>query len=130
MNADRVEDLVRIAAGALNADFDQIEARISWATVAALAAYPTDFCPLQAAEIMWVDVYGAYMRVLAGGDLRVVRVPFPRTVRDERDCRSMLTMMAQAAWENTAKYSPVRALPLPCLTSPCAAKLWIMRAGV
>jgi hypothetical protein len=42
-----------------------------------------------------------------GEKARVTRVPFYREVKDERDARSTLTMLAQLAWERERNYVPV-----------------------
>jgi putative heme iron utilization protein len=85
MNDARQEDLIRIASWALHVSFDDVDA----------------------ADMQWVDQYGSYLRVLSGGQVRTVRVPFERPVRDDRDARSSLTMLAQKAWEVDKQYAPV-----------------------
>jgi hypothetical protein len=53
-----------------------------------------------------VDARGARRQVI-GEKARVTRVPFYREVKDERDARSTLTMLAQLAWERERNYVPV-----------------------
>lgn len=77
MNEEREEDLMRLAGPSLGVSFDAI----------------------QGAEMLWVDQYGVTVRVWLDHGVREARVAFLRTVRDERDARSLITMMAQAAWE-------------------------------
>jgi hypothetical protein len=78
------------------------------------------FDDLLHAELLWVDRLGAYLRsVSQDGEVKAVRVPFYRSVDEERDARSMLTMLAQ-----------VRACPvsveLGCKrNSYCRRFLWI-----
>ena len=67
-------------------------------------------CPLEnmyIAELLWVDTLGVYVRV-AGNSRQdsVARVQFHRPVTDARDARSMLTLLAQVAWERDRKYVP------------------------
>ncbi len=48
------------------------------------------------AELLWVDYLGAYVKAAGhDGEARVLRVPFLRPVADDRDARSVLTMMSQ-----------------------------------
>lgn len=49
------------------------------------------------AELLWVDSAGFYLALEAidAPERRILRVPFPRPVLEERDARSALTMMAQ-----------------------------------
>ena len=76
------------------------------------------FDALQAAELLWVDRLGLYVFVKPLGELgQAIRMPFTRPVRDERDARSMLTLMAQQSWELERKYMPV----MPGLLEPSLA---------
>lgn len=56
----------------------------------------------------WVDKLGFDLRVLIREpqQLREVRIPFEREVRDDRDARSAIMMMAQTVWERERKYIP------------------------
>eukprot|EP00245_Coleochaete_scutata_P016027 TRINITY_DN7346_c0_g1_i1.p1 TRINITY_DN7346_c0_g1~~TRINITY_DN7346_c0_g1_i1.p1 ORF type:complete len:377 (+),score=52.91 TRINITY_DN7346_c0_g1_i1:123-1133(+) len=58
------------------------------------------------ARMTWVDRLGFDMHVLLKDpqEIREVRLPFPREVKDDRDARSSLTMMAQLAWEKERHY--------------------------
>lgn len=48
------------------------------------------------AELLWVDHLGLYVKAASQeGVVRTLRVPFLRSVEDDRDARSVLTMMAQ-----------------------------------
>ncbi|PSC71188.1 glutamyl-tRNA reductase-binding chloroplastic [Micractinium conductrix] len=91
MNAERVEDVLRISCQQLGAAFEDT----AWA------------------EMLWVDRLGVYMRAAPqdGGDAKEVRVPFVRPVEDEREARSALTMMAQVAWESQRPYQPQAVVP-------------------
>ena len=76
------------------------------------------FDALQAAELLWVDRLGLYVFVKPLGEMgSAIRMPFVRPVRDERDARSMLTLMAQQSWELERKYTPV----MPSLLEPSLA---------
>lgn len=61
-----------------------------------------------AAELLWIDKQGVYLSVLtASGDAATVcRVTFHRPVLEERDARSVLTLLAQVAWERERSYVP------------------------
>lgn len=86
MNSNRSEDVIRIACRALGASFDD----------------------MYYAELLWLDRFGAYIKAVGqDGGSTTLRVPFFREVDDERDVRSMLTMLAQVAWEAERPYSPV-----------------------
>ena len=62
------------------------------------------------AELLWVDRIGAYLAAEKyGSERKIYRVRFQRPVIDERDARSVLTMLAQFAWEEERHYSP----PIP-----------------
>ena len=62
------------------------------------------------AELLWVDRIGAYLAAERyGSERQIYRVRFQRPVIDERDARSVLTMLAQFAWEEERHYSP----PIP-----------------
>ncbi|KAK9806842.1 hypothetical protein WJX72_004618 [[Myrmecia] bisecta] len=62
---------------------------------------------LAGAELLWVDKLGIYMWVkVAREEGRVIRVQFQRAVQDERDARSVLTMLGQLAWERERNYTP------------------------
>ena len=62
------------------------------------------------AKLVWVDSWGAYVAVETFGcEPEILRVPFQRQVLDERDARSVLTLLAQFAWEEERHYSP----PIP-----------------
>uniref|UniRef100_A0A7S0RU71 DUF2470 domain-containing protein n=1 Tax=Chlamydomonas leiostraca TaxID=1034604 RepID=A0A7S0RU71_9CHLO len=72
------------------------------------------------AELLWVDRLGMWVRVEAAGHgdgPHVVRVPFYRSVLDERDARSVITMAAQLAWENDRPYTP----PVPSIFTDASA---------
>lgn len=87
-NEERPEDVKRIAAHAAGAGYDA----------------------LHEAELLWVDHLGAYVAASSlDTERRIHRVAFHRAVLDERDARSMLTMMAQYAWEQERDYQP----PIP-----------------
>lgn len=63
--------------------------------------------------ISWVDRLGFDLQLHVGKagqaldkvNTKLVRVAFPREAIDEQDCRSLLTMMAQTAWESERKAS-------------------------
>lgn len=87
-NRDRADDVLRIASMASGGAVEQI----------------------YHAELLWVDSWGAYVAVEQFGfEISVHRVPFQRAVMDERDARSVLTLLAQFAWEEERHYSP----PIP-----------------
>jgi len=92
-NSERPEDVLRIAANQTAAAFDD----------------------LAAAELLWVDRLGAYIKAAEAGKsaAETVRVSFLREVEDERDLRSTLTMLAQVAWEADRTYQPVFKPPPP-----------------
>lgn len=61
---------------------------------------------------------GLYIFVKPLGEAgKAVRVPFTRPVRDERDARSMLTLMAQQSWELERQYAPI----MPGMLEPSIA---------
>ena len=87
-NQERTEDVMRIAAHAAGAALEQI----------------------YAAELLWVDRMGAYVAAEKyGSERKIYRVRFQRPVMDHRDARSVLTLLAQYAWEQERNYSP----PIP-----------------
>ncbi len=87
-NRDRTDDVLRIASMASGGAVEQI----------------------YHAELMWVDSWGAYVAVEQFGyEVSIHLVPFQRAVKDERDARSVLTLLAQFAWEEERHYSP----PIP-----------------
>ena len=49
------------------------------------------------AELLWVDRLGCYLRAAEHGatEATTLRVRFGRSVEDERETRSLLTMMSQ-----------------------------------
>jgi hypothetical protein len=56
------------------------------------------------AELLWVDRLGMYVRVEAEGHiagLKVVRVPFPRAVMDDRDARRYAPRGLEGWWGQT-----------------------------
>lgn len=61
-----------------------------------------------AAELLWIDKQGIYLSVLtaAADAATVCRVTFHRPVLEERDARSVLTLLAQVAWERERSYVP------------------------
>eukprot|EP00850_Spirogloea_muscicola_P009085 SM000050S17010 [mRNA] locus=s50:324007:325418:- [translate_table: standard] len=63
---------------------------------------------VEEASMTWVDRLGIDMQVLLRDSQKIqeVRVPFMREVTDDRDARSVLTMMAQLAWEKERQYLP------------------------
>lgn len=68
------------------------------------------------AELLWVDRLGLYVRAeVLGRHPAVVRVPFYRSVLDERDARSVVTMASHISWEADKKYTP------PPMQSPTPA---------
>ena len=73
----------------------------------------TSKCRLEqiyAAELLWVDRTGAYVACERyNHEHEILRVTFQRPIMDERDARSVLTMLAQFAWEEERHYSP----PIP-----------------
>ena len=87
-NTDRMDDVLRIGAYAAG-------------------------CPLEnmyISELLWIDTLGVYVRVAgAGRSDSIVRVQFHRPVTDVRDARSVLTLLAQVAWERDRKYVPAPA---------------------
>jgi hypothetical protein len=86
MNSNRSDDVIRIACRALGTSFDD----------------------MYYAELLWMDRFGAYIKAVGqDGSSTTLRVPFFREVDDERDVRSMLTMLAQVAWEAERPYTPV-----------------------
>ncbi|XP_002973412.2 glutamyl-tRNA reductase-binding protein, chloroplastic [Selaginella moellendorffii] len=60
---------------------------------------------VEQASLTWVDRLGFDMRVLTRSPPRImeIRIPFEREALDERDARSLLTMMGQVAWEKERK---------------------------
>ncbi len=59
-------------------------------------AVGTAFEDMSYAELLWVDYLGVYVKTASQeGVVETLRVPFIRPVHDERDARSLLTMMAQ-----------------------------------
>lgn len=87
-NSERAEDVMRIAAYASGSPVEQV----------------------YSAELLWVDRIGAYLAAERyGSERQIYRVKFQRPVVDERDARSVLTMLAQFAWEEERHYSP----PIP-----------------
>lgn len=70
------------------------------------SAYAKLDIEVEDASLTWMDKFGFDLRVLPRYDqqLREVRVKFPRQVTDERDARSVFTMMAQVAWESEKNY--------------------------
>ena len=59
------------------------------------------------AELLWVDRLGCYIHLnVYGRGEEIVRVQFHRPVSDERDARSVLTMISQVAWEKERNYIP------------------------
>lgn len=86
MNQQRPEDVIRIAADAVGASAQALEA----------------------AEMLWLDSLGLYLYVKTlGEEGHVIRVTFQRPVVDERNAKSALTMLAQLAWERERNYNPV-----------------------
>ena len=86
-NRDRPEDMLRIGAFAVGSPIEQ--------------TYAT--------ELLWIDKQGIYLSVEAdvhAGQPVVARVTFHRPVLDERDARSVLTLLAQVAWERERNYIP------------------------
>ena len=88
MNTNRLEDVMRISCHALSVPFED----------------------LYYAELLWVDRLGCYVKAVAqDGSSKMVRVPFPREIEDERGAQSALTMKAQLSWELERPYHPVAA---------------------
>jgi len=85
MNSERPLDAIRIAG-------DMIE--------------DGDMDDVDAAELVWIDRLGVYIRAIVKGEDRIVRVNFSHSALDERDAKSCLTMMSQIAWENERSYQP------------------------
>lgn len=85
-NTDRMDDVLRIGAYAAGLPLEN----------------------MYIAELLWVDTLGVYVRV-AGNNQEdsIARVQFHRPVTDVRDARSVLTLLAQVAWERDRKYVPV-----------------------
>lgn len=72
-------------------------------TDSSLLSLPLPPLQMTYAELLWLDAQGMYVRCETAGaeGSRVLRVPFYRTVLDERDVRSVITMAAQvggAGW--------------------------------
>ena len=93
-NRERIEDVLRIGAFAVG-------------------------CPIEqtyGSQLLWIDQLGVYLSVLTSRDEvpQVVRVTFQRQVLDERDARSVLTLLAQVAWERERNYIP----PVPAAQAP------------
>ena len=87
-NHDRRNDVMRIAAHTAGCRLEQI----------------------YGAELLWVDQTGAYVACERyGREYEVMRVTFQRPILDDRDARSVLTMLAQFAWEEERHYTP----PIP-----------------
>lgn len=87
-NRERAEDVLRIASFASDTALEQI----------------------YLADLLWVDRWGAYAVVENFGcEPQICRVAFQRPILDERDARSVLTLLAQYAWEEERHYSP----PIP-----------------
>lgn len=63
---------------------------------------------IEEASMTWVDRLGFDLRVLTRSpqQLKEIRVPFIREVKDDRDARSSIIMMAQVAWEHERHYIP------------------------
>ena len=85
-NRERLEDVLRIGAYAVGQPIEQT----------------------YASELLWIDKHGIYLSVVTlDSSIPVVsRVTFHRPVLDERDARSMLTLLAQVAWERERNYIP------------------------
>ena len=100
-----VPDALRFDAAPLLASFNQDRAD----DVLRIGAYAAS-CPLEGmyvAQLLWIDSLGVYVRVAGSGRPEtVVRVQFHRPVTDYRDARSVLTLLAQVAWERDRQYIP------------------------
>lgn len=85
-NRDRTEDVLRIGAFAVGSPIEQT----------------------YLAELLWIDKQGVYLSVTTNEDstATIARVTFHRPVLDERDARSVLTLLAQVAWERERNYIP------------------------
>lgn len=59
------------------------------------------------AELSWVDRLGFYISYeTIHSKNNVLRIAFPRPVEEDRDARSLLTMMAHWAWESDRNAVP------------------------
>lgn len=64
--------------------------------ICSCGATGSSFEDMSYAELLWVDYLGCYIKSASQqGEVQTLRVPFLRPVADERDARSVLTMMAQ-----------------------------------
>ena len=72
------------------------------------------------AEFMWIDTKGVDFKAEAlGGISQTGRLSFTREAQDELDALSLITMVAQVAWENERSYTP----PVPSsVTQPAPAE--------
>lgn len=63
---------------------------------------------VEEARMTWVDRFGFDLRVLIRDpvEVREVRIPFLREVKDDRDARAAITLMAQLSWERERQYVP------------------------
>ena len=63
---------------------------------------------VEEARMTWVDRFGFDLRVLTRDpvEVREVRIPFLREVKDDRDARAAITLMAQLSWERERQYVP------------------------
>ena len=78
MNKERIEDVVRFTKLAAGFTLEELED----------------------VQFMWVDSKGFYIRAQKRGEDPVdLRFGFPAQLTDEKDAKSMLTMLAQVAWE-------------------------------
>ena len=100
-----VPDELRFDAAPLLASFNQTRADDVLRIGAYAAASPLE--SMYVAELLWIDTLGVFVRVAgAGKPESVVRVQFHRAVSDYRDARSVLTLLAQVAWERDREYNP------------------------
>ena len=85
-NRERSEDVLRIGAFAIGVPIEQV----------------------YQSQMLWVDKLGVYLSVVSSQNSTpcVARVTFQRQVLDERDARSVLTLLAQVAWERERNYIP------------------------
>lgn len=85
-NRERPEDVLRIGAFATGTAIEQT----------------------YAAQLIWVDQLGLYLSVVTSEDAtpKAARVTFQRPVQDYRDAKSVLTLLAQIAWEHERNYIP------------------------
>eukprot|EP00747_Dinoflagellata_sp_TGD_P161212 gnl/TRDRNA2_/TRDRNA2_178059_c0_seq1.p3 gnl/TRDRNA2_/TRDRNA2_178059_c0~~gnl/TRDRNA2_/TRDRNA2_178059_c0_seq1.p3 ORF type:complete len:295 (-),score=-16.94 gnl/TRDRNA2_/TRDRNA2_178059_c0_seq1:1033-1917(-) len=73
-----------------------------WKDVNSIASDALGIKNISNAELLWIDRVGVYI-VLSRPKNHLLRVPFLRYVRDERDLCSQFTMLSQVSWDRQTK---------------------------